>query len=284
MFPGKFEYHAPGSLAEATKLLGQYGDEAKVITGGMSLIPLMKLRLAAPAHLVDLRKLNELKGVKEAGGKLVIGARTTYDELSRDKTVLAKCPVLAQAAAAVGDVQVRNRGTIGGALVHADPAADLPAAALALDAEVTLQGKKQRTVKLADFITDSLVTAIEPDEVLVSVSVPATGKHAAYVKLAQQASGFALVGVAVVLEMDGKTCKSARIGVTGVSPKAFRAASVEKALAGKALDAASIKAAADKVAGDIKDPLEDPLNGSAAYRTAMAKVYTARAVQKALGS
>ena len=282
MFPEKFEYHVPASLAEATGLLGKYGDDAKVLTGGMSLIPLMKLRLAAPAHLVDLRKLTELKGVKEAGGKLVIGARTTYDELSRDKTVLAKCPALAQAAAAVGDVQVRNRGTIGGSLVHADPAADLPAVALALDAELTLQGRQPRTVKIADFIVDSLVTAIEPEEVLVSISVPTTGKQAAYVKLAQQASGFALVGVAAVLEMSGKTCKSARIGVTGVCGKAFRAAAVEKALAGKALDAAGIRAAAEQLTKDIRHPLEDPLNGSAAYRTQVAKVYTARAIQAAL--
>ncbi len=282
MFPEKFEYHVPGSLQEATQLLGRYGDEAKVITGGMSLIPLMKFRLAAPQHLVDLRKLSDLVGVKEAGGKLVIGARTTYDELSRNKTVADKCRLLAQAAAAVGDVQVRNRGTLGGALVHADPAADLPAAALALDAELTLQGKKSRTVKVADFIVDSLSTSIAPDEVLVSISVPLSGKHTAYAKLAQQASGFALVGVAVALEMDGKTCKSARIGVTGVAAKAFRATSVEKALAGKALDAANIKAAAEKIGADIKHPMEDPLNGSVAYRTQMAKVYTARAIQQAL--
>jgi aerobic carbon-monoxide dehydrogenase medium subunit len=283
MFPETFEYHAPGSLQEATKLLGQYGDEAKVLTGGMSLIPLMKLRLAAPAHLVDLRKLNDLKGVKEAGGRLVIGARCTYDELASDKTVLAKCPVLAQAAASVGDVQVRNRGTIGGSLVHADPSADMPAAALALDAELTLQGKKTRTVKIADFIVDSLVSAIEPDEVLVSISVAAAGKNSAYAKLAQHASGFALVGVAAVLEMNGKTCKSARIGVTGVAGKAFRAGAVEKALAGKTLDAASIKAAADQVTADVKHPMEDPLNGSGAYRLQLAKVFTARAIQAALG-
>lgn len=283
MFPENFEYHAPGSLQEATQLLGRFGDDAKVITGGMSLIPLMKLRLSAPGHLVDLRKLDELRGVKESGGKIVIGARTTYDELASDKTIAAKAPLIAQAAAAVGDVQVRNRGTIGGALVHADPAADLPAAVLALDGEVTLQGKQQRTVKLSEFIEDSLMTTIAPDEILVSISVTPSGKHAAYEKLPQQASGFALVGVAVALEMNGGTCKSARIGVTGVCPKAFRASSVEQALAGKALDAASIKAAAEQVASDIKDPLEDPLNGSAAYRTHLAKVYTARALQKAAG-
>ncbi|HKI98040.1 MAG TPA: xanthine dehydrogenase family protein subunit M [bacterium] len=284
MFAEKFEYHVPGSLAEATQLLSQYGDEAKVITGGMSLIPLMKLRLAMPSHLVDLRKLADLKGVRESGGKLVIGAGMTYDEVSRDKTVLAKCPVLAQAAAVVGDVQVRNRGTIGGALVHADPAADVPAAAIALEAEVTLQGKQQRTVKVSDFIVDSLLTSIEPDEVLVSITVPVTGRHTAYAKLPQQASGYPLVGVAAVLEMDGKTCKRARIGVTGLCGKAFRAASVEEALAGKTLDAASIKAAADALASDITDPLEDPLNGSVEYRAHVAKVYTGRALQQAMGA
>lgn len=281
MFPGNFEYHAPGSLAEATELLSRL-DDAKVITGGMSLVPLMKLRLATPGHLVDLRKLNELKGVKENGGKLVIGSRTTYAELSRDATVRAKCPMLAQAAGAVGDVQVRNRGTVGGALVHADPAGDLPAAALALGAELTLQGKGQRTVTMEDFIVDSLTTSIEPDEVLVSISVPTTGRSVAYAKLAQQASGFALVGVAAVLEMGGGTCRSARIAVTGVCPKVFRASAMEAALVGKALDGASITAAAAQLDADISDPLEDPLNGSATYRTHVAKVYAARAVQQAV--
>lgn len=284
MFAEKFEYHAPASLQEAASLLGQHGEDAKIVTGGMSLIPLMKLRLAAPSHLIDLRKLNDLKGVSESGGKIVIGARTTYSELAGNALLRSKCPLVCQAAAEVGDVQVRNRGTIGGSLVHADPAADLPAAAMALDAEISLGGRQSRTVKVADFIVDALSTSIAADEILVSVSVPATGPKTCYLKMAQHASGFALVGVAVVLDMEGNTCRSARIGVTGVSAKAFRAATVEQALAGKALDAGTIKAAAEQIAADIRDPLEDPLNGSAAYRAQLAKVYTARAVQGALAA
>lgn len=283
MYAAPFEYHAPASVAEAVKLLSQYGEDGKIITGGMSLIPLMKFRLAQPQHLIDLRKVAELKGVKEQGGKVVIGARTTHAELETNPVLRSKCPVIPQVAARIGDQQVRNRGTIGGSLMHADPSADLPAAMLALDAELTLQGNSARTVKAADFFQDALTTSAKPDEILVSISVPATGGATHYAKLAQQASGFALVGVAAVLEMSGSTCKSARIGVTGVCSKAFRAGAVEKALAGKALDAKTIQAAAAEVTKDIKNPLSDPLNGSAEYRTHMAVVYTARAIMGAAG-
>lgn len=283
MYAAPFEYHAPASVADAVKLLSQYGDDGKVITGGMSLIPLMKFRLAQPKHLIDLRKIAELKGIKEQGGRVVIGARTSHAELESNPVLRSKCPVIAQVAAHIGDQQVRNRGTIGGSLMHADPGADLPAAMLALDAELTLQGKSTRTVKAADFFQDALATSAKPDEILVSISVPTTGNTTCYMKLAQQASGFALVGVAAVLEMSGTTCKGARIGVTGVCGKAFRAGAVEKALAGKALDAKTIQAAAAEVAKDIKHPLSDPLNGSAEYRTQMAVVYTARAIMGAAG-
>jgi carbon-monoxide dehydrogenase medium subunit len=281
MFAESFEYHAPASLKEAVALLGQYGEDAKIVTGGMSLIPMMKLRLAMPKHLIDLKKIGEMKGIAESGGKISIGARTTYWELESNATLQGKCPLLAKCAATVGDVQVRNRGTIGGSLVHNDPAADLPAALIALDAELTLIGKSERKLAIKDFLVDSLTTAIKPDEVLVRISVPATGKTVSYQKMAQQASGFALVGVAAVLDMSGGKCTAARIGVTGVSPKAFRAGSVEKALAGKALDAASIAAAAEKVGGDAKDPLGDPLNASPEYRLHLAKVYTRRAIEAA---
>jgi carbon-monoxide dehydrogenase medium subunit len=283
MFAASFEYHAPASLQEAVTLVGKFGDDGKVITGGMSLIPLMKFRLAQPKHLIDLRKVTDLKGIKEQGGKLVIGARTTHGEIETSAVVKSKCPALAQCAAHIGDQQVRNRGTIGGSLMHADPSADLPAVMVALDAEITLQGKSSRTVKAADFFVDALTTSAKGDEILVSVSVPTTGANAAYLKLAQQASGFALVGVAAVLEMKGNTCSSARIGVTGVCAKAFRASSVEKALAGKALDANAVKAAAAEVAKDIKNPLSDPLNGSAEYRVSATKTFVARAVMAAAG-
>ncbi|HUJ73226.1 MAG TPA: xanthine dehydrogenase family protein subunit M, partial [bacterium] len=266
MFAAAFEYHAPSSVQEAVSLLGKYGDDGKIITGGMSLIPLMKFRLARPAHLIDLRKVADLKGIKEQGGKVVVGARTTHAELEASSLLQSKCPLLAQAAAEIGDQQVRNRGTIGGSIVHGDPGADLPAVMMALDAEMTLMGKSSRTVKAKDFFVDALTTAAKPDEVLVSVALPVTTAKTAYVKLAQQASGFALVGAAVALDMNGNTCTGARVGITGVAPTAFRAAAVEKLLAGKSLDDKSIQAAADAVAGEIKHPLEDALNGSAEYR------------------
>ena len=283
MFPESFEYHAPGNLKEALGLLGQYGGDAKIVTGGMSLIPLMKLRLAAPKHLIDLRKISGFGGVSEAGGKIVIGAGTTHYGLESSSLLKSKCPLVAQTAAEIGDMQVRNRGTIGGSLVHADPGADLPAAMIALDAEMTLSGKSERTVAAKDFFVDTLTSAIKPDEILTKITVPATGKNTTYLKFPHPASGFAVVGIAVCLEMSGKSCKSAAIGITGVSGKAFRAAAVEQALAGKTLDAATIAEAAAQVTKDIKDPLDDPLSASAEYRINLAKVYTARAIQAAAG-
>jgi aerobic carbon-monoxide dehydrogenase medium subunit len=284
MYAAAFEYHTPATVQEAVALLGKFGDDGKVVTGGMSLIPLMKFRLARPAQLIDLRKIADLKGIKEAGGKLTIGARTTHAELESSAVLMAKCPLIAKVASHVGDQQVRNRGTIGGSLVHADPAADLPAAMVALEAEMTLQGKASRTVKAKDFFVDALTSAIKPDEILVSITVPVTTGKTAYEKLAQQASGFALVGAAVLLDMNGTTCTSARVGMTGICATAFRASSVEAALAGKTLDAKTIQAAADQVVKDIKHPLEDPLNGSGEYRTSAAKAIVARAIEHALKS
>jgi len=284
MYAESFEYHAPNTLQEAVGLLQQYGDDAKVLTGGMSLIPLMKLRLAAPKHVIDLRKVGDLEGVSESGGNVVIGARTTHGALETSQVLREKCPVVAQTAAQIGDVQVRNRGTIGGSLVHADPAADLPAAMLALDAQITLHGKSERTMGAGEFFQAALMSAAEPDEILTRITVPQTGKHTAYAKFAQPASGFALVGVAAVLEMDGNTCKSARIGVTGVCDTAFRATSVEQALAGQSLSGDAVRAAAEKIDGDITDPLDDPVNASADYRRHLARVFTARAVQQALSA
>jgi carbon-monoxide dehydrogenase medium subunit len=282
MFSAAFEYHTPATVQEAVQLLGKFGDDGKIVTGGMSLIPLMKFRLARPAQLVDLRKIADLKGIKEVGGRIVIGARTTHSELESSSLLKSKCPVIAQTASHVGDQQVRNRGTIGGSLVHADPAADLPAAMVALDAEMTLQGKATRTVKAHDFFVDALTSAAKPDEILVSISVPTTSTKTGYAKLAQQASGFALVGVAVVLDMKGSTCNSARVGITGVESKAFRAPSVEAALAGKTLDAKTLQGAADAVVKDIKHAMEDVMNGSGAYRTAAAKSIVLRALQQAM--
>ena len=282
MFAEAFEYHAAGSLQEAISLLEQYGDDAKVVTGGMSLIPLMKLRLAAPKHLIDLRKISGLAGVSESGGHLEIGARTTHYALESSALLQAKCPLLAQTASEIGDMQVRNQGTIGGSLAHADPAADLPAAMVALEAQLTLTGKSERTVSAKDFFVDIFTTDLKPGEILTKITVPTTGKNTAYLKMPQPASGFALVGVAVCLEMDGQHCTKANIGITGVSNTVFRASAVEQALAGKSLDDETIGKAADMVEQDIEDPMEDPLNASADYRINLAKVFTARAIRKAL--
>lgn len=284
MFPSAFEYHAPTSVKEAVGLLGQYGDDAKVLSGGMSLIPLMKLRLANPGHLIDLRKVGGLGDIKVSGKTVNIGGCVTHGALATSSALRKSCPLVAQAAEAIGDQQVRNRGTIGGSLVHADPSADLPAAMVALDAQLTLAGAKERTVSAKDFFVDALTSAIEPGELLVNIAVPTTGSKTAYLKLPNQASGFALVGVAVALEMDGATCKSARIGVTGVGYTAFRAAAVEAALAGKTLNKATVEQAAEAVAGDIGDVMEDALNGSAAYRQNLARVYVGRAVLAAMGA
>jgi aerobic carbon-monoxide dehydrogenase medium subunit len=196
MFAAPFTYHAPGTLDEAVSLLGSLGSDAKVVGGGMSLVPMMKFRFAQPRHVIDLRRVEALRGISAAGDEIIIGARTTHAELEASLLLQEKCPIVASCATVIGDLQVRNRGTIGGSLMHADPGADLPAVMIALDATLTLQGKTQRLVKAADFFAGALTTTAAPDEVLVDVRVPATAATVSYQKLAQQASGFALVGVA----------------------------------------------------------------------------------------
>jgi carbon-monoxide dehydrogenase medium subunit len=281
MFAAPFEYHAPGTVEEAVSLLGSLGDETKIVSGGMSLVPLMKFRFAQPRHVIDLRRIESMRGIAASGNEITIGARTTHAELEASLVLQEKCPLLAECAAAIGDQQVRNRGTIGGSLMHADPSADLPAAMLALDAQFTLMGKTQRVVGAADFFTGALTTAAAPGEILVEIRVPATAGTVSYQKLAQQASGFALVGVAAVLDMQGSTCTRARIGVTGVCPTAFRARAVEQALTGQTVNADVVQRAAALVAGDIHEPLSDPLNGSVEYRANAARVYVARAIAAA---
>src|SRR5712691_8484183 len=195
MYPAPFEYHAPRSIAEAIALLTQHGDQAKVISGSQSLVPLMKLRLTTPAHVVDLRKVPGMSGIREEGGALVIGALTTHRAIERSEAVRAKLPILPEAAALIGDPQVRNLGTIGGSLAHADPSADWPAVTTALDASVQIAGKKgERTVKIEDFIVGPLTTALGPGELLVQVRVPIPGARsgAAYEKYPHPASRFAV--------------------------------------------------------------------------------------------
>jgi carbon-monoxide dehydrogenase medium subunit len=282
MIPGSFEYFAPTALDEALSLLQEHGDDAKVLAGGHSLIPTMKLRLAEPAVIIDIGRIGGLKGISESGGKLVIGALTTHHELESSDLVQQRVPLLAQTAAEIGDVQVRNKGTIGGSLAHADPAADWPAAILALDADIQIAGPNgERTVKATDFFQGLYETDLGDDEILtaIHVSIPDANTKGTYLKLHQVASGFALAGVAVVLTKSGDTCQNVSVGITGVSDAPYRASSVESDLTGAALTAENIAAAAEKAVDGI-DALED-IHASQAYRQNLAKVYTRRAIESA---
>lgn len=282
MIPGSFEYFAPTALDEALSLLGEHGDDAKVLAGGHSLIPTMKLRLAEPAVIIDIGGIGSLKGISESGGNLVIGALTTHHELESSDLVQQKVPLLAATAAEIGDVQVRNKGTIGGSLAHADPAADWPATILALDADLRITGPNgERTVKATDFFQGLYETDLGDDEILtaIHVSIPDANTKGTYLKLHQVASGFALTGVAVVLTKSGDTCQSVAVGITGVSDAPYRASGVESGLTGSALSAENIAAAAERAVDGIT-ALED-IHASEAYRQNLAKVYTRRAIEAA---
>jgi carbon-monoxide dehydrogenase medium subunit len=282
MYPAQFDYHTPGSIKEALDLLGKHKDDAKLLAGGHSLLPAMKFRLARPAHLVDLRKVPGLSGIKEEGGTLVIGAMTTHYAVESSAVVKSKCAVLGQTAALVGDPMVRNMGTIGGSLAHADPAADYPATAIAVGAELVAEGPKgKRTIKVDDFFKGLMTTAVGADEILTEVRVPAlaANQSAAYMKFPHPASRFAVVGVAAVLTIDGGKCTKASIGITGAGTHAVRAKGVEAALAGKPLDAASIAAAADKAPDGVD--VQADLQGSVDYKKHLLKVFAKRAIEAA---
>ncbi len=283
MIPGAFDYFAPRTLEEAFELLSEHGDDAKLLAGGHSLLPLMKLRLAAPRVLVDLGRIGDLAYVRDEGDEIVIGAMATHAAIEHSELLRRRAPLLAMTAAEIGDVQVRNRGTLGGSLVHADPAADYPAAVLALEAQFTLASRSgQRTVPSSDFFVDLLTTAAQPGEILTEIRFAADGGHSgsAYCKLHQPASGFALVGVAARVRLDAKgKCEAASVGVTGVASKAYRAAQVEKVLMGKAPSEKLIAQAAAKAAAGV-EPLSD-LHASARYRKAMAEVFARRALTEA---
>jgi carbon-monoxide dehydrogenase medium subunit len=276
MIPAAFDYVRAGSLDEALRLLSKHGDDAKLLAGGHSLLPAMKLRLAQPKVLIDLGRVSELSYIREEGGKIAIGALTTHYEIESSPLLKEKCPLLPETAVQIGDVQVRNRGTIGGSLAHADPAADWPAPVLALDAELEVAGPKgRRTVEASKFFVDMLQTALQPGEILTAVRVPTTPKTVAYEKFAQKASGFAICGVAVVVEAG-----AARVGITGVAGKAYRAQTVEAALRGK-FSASLIPGASAKAAQGV-EALGD-IHASSEYRAHLAGVLTRRALEKALG-
>src|ERR1700675_2748436 len=282
MYPAQFDYHTPGTVQEALALLGQHKDDAKLRAGGHSLLPAMKLRLAQPKHLVDLRKISSLSGIKEEGGMLVIGAMATHHAVESSPVVKAKCPMLADVAAQIGDPMVRNMGTIGGSLAHADPAADWPAAVIALGAELVAEGPKgRRTIKVDDFFKGLLTTALAEDEILTEIRVPVCGANVkcAYAKFPHPASRFAVVGVAAVLTLNGGKISKAGIGITGAGTKATRAKGVEAAIAGKAADAASIQAAAEKAAEGVD--VQADLQGSVEYKQHLLRVFAKRAMEAA---
>ena len=283
MYSAPFEYHAPPTLAEAISLLARYGEDAKVLAGSQSLVPLMKLRLAQPAHLVDLRKIEGLTGVREAQGTLFIGALTTHAAVASSELVRAKLPMAAEAANLIGDAQVRNLGTIGGSLAHADPAADWPAVLTALDASVVVAGPRgEKTVKVTELIIGPLSTALAPGELLTQIRIPLPPARTAgaYEKLANPASRFALVGVAAEISLDAKgAVQWSRIALTGLGSKVTRAGYVEQALQGKPADAAAAKSASARAAEGLE--LRPDLTGSAAYKAQLASVYTERAILRA---
>ncbi len=283
MIPAAFAYERASSIDDALRLLSEHGLDAKLLAGGQSLLPLMKLRLARPDRLIDIGRLPELRGIRElADGRLGIGALTTYAQLLESPTVL-KLALVADALPHIADVQVRNRGTIGGAIAHADPAADMPAVLLALGAEVIARSaaRGERSIPIDDFFLGAFVTALEPDELLTEIRLPApSGEHgSAYRRLAQKASGFAIAGVAVVLGGSPGTVDDVRVAVTGVGDGPYRASAVETSLRGAPLDGPSIEAAVARITDGVA--VQSDLHADREYRAEMARVMARRAIEAA---
>jgi carbon-monoxide dehydrogenase medium subunit len=283
MIPAQFDYLTPKTLDEAVLLLGQHSDEAKVLAGGHSLIPAMKLRLAMPQMIIDIGRISDLAYIREEAGQIRIGAMTTHYQLESSDRLREICPLLPECAAQIGDVQVRNKGTIGGSLAHSDPAGDWPAAIIALGADiVAVSASGERIINARDFFVDMLTTALEPGEILreIRIATPSGRFGQAYLKVPQPASGFAVVGVAVNLTRDaGGVCQSIGVGVTGVASKVYRASAVEQAISGSALDEQSVTAAAAHAVDGVS--VNGDLYASEAYRRHLAQVYTRRAIQAA---
>ena len=282
MIPAAFEYRRATSLDDALKAIA--GGDAKVLAGGQSLLPLMKLRLAAPGSLVDIGRLTELKGVRRLDdGRLAIGALTTYAELLDSPA--SQYGLLGDALPRIGDVQVRNRGTVGGSIAHADPGSDLPACLLALDAELVARSATgERTIPVDGFLQGAFTTGLQPDEILTEIRLPGPRDDAgsAYESLENPASGYAMVGVAaVVFSGDGRAIASANVALTGVGEVAYRARAVESALAGSDGSSAAIAAAAEHATDGVT--VNSDIHAGRDYRTRMAVVYTRRAIESALG-
>ena len=287
MIPGSFDYHAPSSLDEAIKLLNDLGDDAKILAGGHSLIPMMKLRLAEPVHLVDINGLSDLDYIKEDGGFLCIGAMTREATLETSDLIADKFPILKDTSEVIADPLVRNLATVGGNIAHGDPANDHPATMVALDAEIVVNGPVgmltggERTISIDDFFVGPLMTAIEENEILTEIKVPTPeGKFGgAYLKLERKVGDYAIAGAAAALHFDGDTCSKAGIGLTNVGPTPVRASDAQDALVGTAVSqedadkAGELAAAASQPVGDHR--------GSEVYKRAVVKTLTSRAIMKA---
>jgi len=283
MIPAQFDYQAPKTLDEAVALLAQHRDEAKILAGGHSLIPAMKLRLVQPQLLVDVSRIKDLSYIREESDQILIGAMTTHYQIESSSVLRQICPLLPECASHIGDVQVRNKGTIGGSLAHSDPAGDWPAVINALGAELVVVGSVgERAIKANDFFIDLLTTALGPSEILreIRIKKPQGRFGQSYQKVHHPASGFAVVGVAVTLNLGPNgSCESAGVGVTGVGSKAYRATAVEAALTGRPLDEQTIATAASHACDGI-DANSD-LYASGEYRRHLAQVYARRAIQAA---
>ena len=281
MIPLPFEYARAATLDEAVAKLAAANGRAKLLAGGHSLVPLMKLRLAEPTVLIDIARIPGLSGIREKDGRIEIGAGTVHHEVAASALLREQCPVVADAAAAIGDPQVRNRGTLGGSLAHADPSADYPAAMLAVDADMHIRGPKgSRIVKASQFFRGLFTVDLAADEILVSVQF-SPARVSAYAKLYQRASHFAIVGVAAAIEVSGGRIQSARIGVTGAGPAAVRLAKVEQALAGQPASSDACAAATQDAGADVPAVNAD-IHASEDYRRAMIAVFARRALEGAI--
>jgi carbon-monoxide dehydrogenase medium subunit len=282
VIPRPFEYHSPQTLSEAFALIAEHGDTAKLLAGGHSLLPMMKLRFAQPDHLIDLGRLAELKGIREEGGALWIGAMTTENELIWSALLQSRCPLIVEGARQIADPQVRYRGTLGGDLSHGDPGNDHPALMIALDASFVLQGAAgEREVPADGFFVGTYATLMEPDEIMkgVRVPVPPPGTGYCYAKLKRKTGDFATAAAAVTLRLAGGNVEHVRIALTNVGDTVIRAADAEQALIGKPLDARALDEAA-RLAMAACNPVED-LRGDADYKRAMAGEMTRRALNTA---
>ncbi len=282
MIPVAFDYEVAESVDHAIELLGQHGEDAKLVAGGHSLLPLMRLRLAAPTVLIDLDRLEDLRYVREEGDHLSIGALTRHRQVHNNELVQEHCGILGYTAGLLGDPSVQHRGTIGGALAHGDPSGDLPSVIRALDGEIVVQGPDSgRTVSAEDFFVDYLYTALEPQEVVTEIRVPKLGSNTgwSYKKFSRRSQDWAIVGVAAVVEKGNGGISSARVGLTSMGSTPIRATAVEEALAGASADGV---AEATNAADEGTSPASDDA-ASAEFRRHLARVWTRRAVEEALG-